>query len=401
MFLLLFFLFLFVHADYLLLPEGTPWVRKEAVANSALSSALVLNSEPLPFFPGCFSDDTITHEVIINIDLDYSLRDVTKTDIVLLFGNVRLLYLKQLNIKLSLGEVTYGKATDPPPLGSACVGAMLALSEYVVYIGQKQSTANYNMLLSRCFSGVTGVAYLGSLNAKNGLNAAVSQFSWLTFAHELGHAFGSTHSFENGIGTTGGIMDYGDGKYNDVYQFHPFKAPEICGFLDYVKLPVAIAESQCGDGLLHPDEECECLSSAPSCKGCRGCRLTNRRQQCSSRVFQMGYGDGIEIVSPVNLAHARCCNADGRLAKPKTGCDSGGACVARGKCLPLCSLYGFGRCKFLGDGCQMGCISSTGACRFDIRSQGNYISNLPQNSTCTKKGGKCNGKGVCITNNVS
>ena len=33
---------------------------------------------------------------------------------------------------------------------------------------------------------------------------------WWYFAHELGHLLGAHHSFEEGVGTTGGIMDYGN-----------------------------------------------------------------------------------------------------------------------------------------------------------------------------------------------
>jgi hypothetical protein len=52
---------------------------------------------------------------------------------------------------------------------------------------------------------------------------------WLTVAHEIGHNFNADHSFENGVGTTGGIMDYGDGKYLGEYQFNPnLRRDEMC-----------------------------------------------------------------------------------------------------------------------------------------------------------------------------
>lgn len=34
----------------------------------------------------------------------------------------------------------------------------------------------------------------------------------------VGHNFGASHSFEDGQGQTGGIMDYSDGFYNGVIQ---------------------------------------------------------------------------------------------------------------------------------------------------------------------------------------
>jgi hypothetical protein len=53
--------------------------------------------------------------------------------------------------------------------------------------------------------------------------------SWKTFAHEIGHNFGAQHSFEDGQGKTGGIMDYGDGKLAGIYQFNTkYRKNEIC-----------------------------------------------------------------------------------------------------------------------------------------------------------------------------
>ena len=61
---------------------------------------------------------------------------------------------------------------------------------------------------------------MGSNSFKYGLSN-ITNPTWLTFIHELGHNFGMDHSFDLGEGTTGGFMDYGDGTYNGVYGWNP------------------------------------------------------------------------------------------------------------------------------------------------------------------------------------
>merc|ERR1712232_680762 len=67
------------------------------------------------------------------------------------------------------------------------------------------------------------------LTSNTGVNQLHNSMSWLTFAHELGHNFGGDHTFEEGQGKTGGIMDYGDGKLNGEYQFNTqYRKSEMC-----------------------------------------------------------------------------------------------------------------------------------------------------------------------------
>ena len=58
--------------------------------------------------------------------------------------------------------------------------------------------------------------------------------------HELGHGIGLTHTFENGIGTTGGLMDYANGLYDGVPQYHPFNRGEACISLHIYRQVIAI-----------------------------------------------------------------------------------------------------------------------------------------------------------------
>lgn len=99
-------------------------------------------------------------------------------------------------------------------------------------------------LMTDCFPapGVVGIAYLGVLCSRNVgagltsyLNSGTNKGTWKTFAHEIGHNFQGSHSFEEGQGKTGGIMDYGNGTYKGVYQFNTkYRKTEICKHVDTV-----------------------------------------------------------------------------------------------------------------------------------------------------------------------
>ena len=47
--------------------------------------------------------------------------------------------------------------------------------------------------------------------------------TWRIFAHEIGHNFGAHHSFEEGQGTTGRIMDYGKYAFEQNKKKHAAK----------------------------------------------------------------------------------------------------------------------------------------------------------------------------------
>ncbi len=104
---------------------------------------------------------------------------------------------------------------------------------------QKVKRQAFWMLMERCPSysdGIAGVAYVGqvcrtpfNIGATKGLDGRSNPVK--TFAHELGHLLNAPHSFENGQGRTGGIMDYSDGYYKGYVQFNDLRRNDFCGYI--------------------------------------------------------------------------------------------------------------------------------------------------------------------------
>eukprot|EP00510_Aplanochytrium_minuta_P009201 CAMPEP_0184056182 /NCGR_PEP_ID=MMETSP0956-20121227/7627_1 /TAXON_ID=627963 /ORGANISM="Aplanochytrium sp, Strain PBS07" /LENGTH=534 /DNA_ID=CAMNT_0026350163 /DNA_START=371 /DNA_END=1976 /DNA_ORIENTATION=- len=96
-------------------------------------------------------------------------------------------------------------------------------------------------LVDDCFgegeSSAIGIAYVGGMcNSVTSTGITYKSPSnsgwgttWLTFAHETGHLFGMQHSFEEGQGKTGGIMDYGRPEVDGQIQFNrKYREAEMC-----------------------------------------------------------------------------------------------------------------------------------------------------------------------------
>jgi hypothetical protein len=375
-----------------------------------------------PFYPGCYPFDTVSNTIKVSIAVDYGFYQSaagtnvtpaqglanTLAKIESVVSVARLIYLLQLNIYIQIDKIVIGNASSPTPLNRSnnngtCSSALGAFSEFGQWNSQQSAQDPTNltgvwMLLSNCFSGIVGVSYIGSYCGS--LNASVAASSWLVFAHELGHAIGASHTFQNGIGTTGGLMDYGDGTYNGVAQFYPTNRQEICPFMTGIKnlgdkcqfFPVTPASASCGDGIMAPTEQCECLTKGlQSCGACVGCQIKKNLQktvQCSARqfIFRTPNSKNYVNADTTNLSHTDCCNAKGKLAAPKTLCNGKlDVCSIDGACEQICTKYleyNNPNCGFDASGCQLGCQWNN-QCRFDLTfNDGTLLSQVSNGTSC-------------------
>ena len=164
-------------------------------------------------------------------------------------------------------------------------------------------------------SGTAGLATMAVLCTDSGIGVSFDSGDiWKTFAHEVGHNFNGEHSFEDGQGITGGIMDYGDGFYNGVEQFNTkYRKTVMCA---HVKTQfdsvcnanqVTAFQAECGDGIVDSSEECECAGKVTSCNHCTNCKLTGGAQ-CTPDAY--------------DITKQACCNNNGMFAAPGSTCNT-------------------------------------------------------------------------------
>lgn len=279
---------------------------KSAIAEKANNGRLLSTERaPLPFqlerWDNCFSGMKETHEIGIGIAVGSEMvKTLGGSRKVLpyleaIVSEVNVVFLQQLNIKLLVKSI---EIVDPSAAGSVswdnknCEKSIFEQLQ-AFYKAGKDEQALWK-LMDNCYSsGAIGVAVKNSLCG--GAAAGVTWFArnggtWKIFAHEVGHIFGASHSFEEGTGRTGGLMDYGDGRYNGEIQFNTkYRKEEMCGIISKnLKCPhfnvitskVLQQSGTCGNGKLDDGEECECDNGKTDCDCCDNCKLRSSAQ-CS------------------------------------------------------------------------------------------------------------------------
>jgi len=207
------------------------------------------------WFPGCYTGDEDQHITEIGYVVPYNVFsggvstdtptfELAKAKWEEYLQKGSFIYEKQMNMKIVLSEVKVdqeGSASWSPSCSEGDVKTQLSKTQAALKkseLTQQDAAAWYAFTNCGKTWGTMGTSYIGALcYFKGGYNVASGKYfhagAWKTFAHELGHNFKAKHSFVEGKGKTGGIMDYGDGKKDGHYQFNTkYRKKEMCGMIN-------------------------------------------------------------------------------------------------------------------------------------------------------------------------
>mmetsp|Transcript_1902 Transcript_1902/g.3381 ORF Transcript_1902/g.3381 Transcript_1902/m.3381 type:complete len:702 (-) Transcript_1902:70-2175(-) len=208
------------------------------------------------WYPGCYKGDDKMNILSMGFTIPptifrngksraYTTVDIAKARWEQHLTKASFIYEKQMNIRLALGDVKVAQAGGPKWALTHCpsdgwdgiMGHLKGLEKSIIEKEVPFQASWHTWVNCAGEYGVMGLGYVGTLcKATQGYNSGSDKFhspaSWMTFTHELGHNFAGKHTFEEGQGKTGGVMDYGDGKLRGVYQFHTrYRKTEMCKHL--------------------------------------------------------------------------------------------------------------------------------------------------------------------------
>lgn len=352
------------------------------------------------FYPGCFPQDERLHRLDIGLVVDHAYYTAlgstslaeTERRVETMVALSNEIYKRQFNLnkvvtrliidagtKVGIGNLPWPQVASQSRARSTCMDSMgdalESFREWSRGLQQKQQVPHWHLLTGCQYKESTvGLAYVNALSvypfnvAVTFCGASGTGKDWRVFAHEVGHQAGASHSFENGVGKTGGIMDYGNGKIlgTDIYGFRAAKRTNMCSALIGAKerTPAQFALTStgggdmpqtCGNGYLDQDEECECIKPGETnCNGCKACSVVDKARACSAKDFFFatpGQPAGGALANP------ECCNSQGLLSAITTSCNGGQGFCVYGKCLDKCLAHGYALdgCGTMNDGCTHTC----------------------------------------------
>merc|ERR1712019_301089 len=186
------------------------------------------------WWPGCYKGDSELHVFTMRVIADPAAWEARgsalKDDLEYVVSQTSFVFEHQLNIRLELSSLEIHQTLAGAP--SYITGCEVGMRSMHRELGAalRDSALPFEGAV-HMITGCTGEGFeLGGLAwisnnmngygicNKNGYNTGISRYYgqyWQTFAHELGHNFGGFHSFEEGQGQTGGLMDYGDHRLVD------------------------------------------------------------------------------------------------------------------------------------------------------------------------------------------
>lgn len=335
-----------------------------------------------------------------------------------LLGLVRVLMLKQFNIQVQVERVLIGGKdseylNQAPSLPGTCKdNAQEALEQFNAWKVGNAPDSGLWLLLTDCHIKTSAGYYNGAGTEHE--NVAIVPYAhslaWLRFAQEFANAFGAKRHFFVSEDET-------EKKNITTLEFQPVSREAVCAkattLLGTEVFAAAAPEMEiCGNLVLEPGEECECLERGnKDCLGCKQCRKTNTLVACTKPgdkyVVRHAKTPQHVAVEASLLSHADCCNAQGELLMPRACNKFQDVCSSTGHCERACSKYGMRACGFDDTGCVQMC-GFEGKCQgAELKTKGPPpipVGSVPDGNMCKLANGGESGvcsSGTCVQVNAT